>query len=36
VARTSAGTAFNERTDEDGNRGDPDKEVSHGETTART
>ena len=36
VARASAGIAFNERTDEDGNRGDPDKEVSHGETTART
>jgi len=36
VARASAGIAFNERTDEDGNRGDSDKEVSHGEITART
>jgi hypothetical protein len=36
VAGASAGIMFNERTDEDGNRGDPDKEVSHGETTART
>jgi hypothetical protein len=27
---------FNERTGEDATRGDPDKEVSHGETTART
>jgi hypothetical protein len=28
VPRTSAGTAFNERIDEDRNRGDPGKEVS--------
>jgi hypothetical protein len=35
-ARASAGIAFDERTDEDGNRCNPDKELSHGETTART
>jgi hypothetical protein len=35
MARTSAGIAFNERADEDSTRGDPDKEVSHGEITAR-
>jgi hypothetical protein len=36
AARTSAGVMFNERTDREGDRGDPDKEVSHGETMART
>jgi hypothetical protein len=36
VARASAGIAFNARADEHGTLGDPDKEVSHGENTART